>query len=1145
MRLLQTTVLCLLLVAGVCKVVFAQMTITGAISGTVMDPSGQVVPAANVTIRSEKTGERRTTVTNDAGAFGFVAVPPDTYSIQVEHGGFRTFQNTGVVVSANERVALGEIRLQLGAVSETVTVVGQGAMVQTDSSEHSAVLTSRQLDTLLTRGRDVVSLLRTIPGVQYQADQDSVGGSYGTGTPNIGGSSNNTNILAVDGVVSNDIGTPNVFSSVTTMDAIGEVKVILNSYQAEYAGNGGAVVEVVTKSGGRDYHGTGYWFVRNEILNANDFFNNRNGLARPEYRYNTLGATLGGPIYIPGKFNRDRRILFGFYAIENWGIALPGSRTNYTMPTALERTGDFSQTLDVSGKLIPIIDPATGKQFPGNVIPPNRINANGRALLNTLPLPNFSNRAISGGNYNYQIQEVLRDPKRSQLFKVDYAPEDKDRFYVRGKTWLAQQQGFAVAAGAKPIGFFGQCYCFTESGLGAGWTHTFTPNIVMEATAGVRHNHEAWYPYPGPSELNKVSRAAIGFTAGQWYPQANAEGFIPRFSFGGVPNAPDVSYDDRFLTGGTDFTFSVNDNVTYTYRAHTFKAGGDIYRLREYEGEQSTFSGTFAFARDANNPFDTGWAFSNAMLGVFNSYSESNARYGANERESIAEWFVQDTWKATRRLTIDYGLRFSWYNQMYPRYDGQQSVLALDRYTPSAAPLLFRPVIGPDKVRMAQNPITGALLPAAYIGAFVPGTGDPAPGGVLSGDRTYPRGFVDQQPVLYGPRLGFAYDPFGNGKTAIRAAAAILYNMRVSKWNATTKNPPAIFTPVTYYGTLDTFLQSAGVLFPSNTNSFNRQNKTPTNYNLTFGVQQDLGHSMLLDVSYLGVFGRHVTQTLNLNTLPYGARFLAQNQDPTNGKPLPDNFLRPLPGYNNITFSDNAYSSNYHALLVSLTRRFANGLQFGVAYTYSKYMDYTGIPRYRPLRTWSYGLDSSDQTHNLVINYSYELPRATNLLPGRVVGWVANGWLLSGITSFVSGTPNGVGFSTTDSTDQTGGGDGQRINVVGDARAVDPNLYEWFNTKAFARPGKGDPGNAGKTVIRLPGVNNWDIAVSKKFPAKSERRFFQLRWEAYNAFNHTQYAGVDTTARFDPQGNQVNARFGQVTSTRTPRVMQGSLRFSF
>src|SRR5258708_6014058 len=558
---------------------FAQMTITGSISGTVVDGSGRSVPAAKITLISEKTKEIRDASTSESGAFSLVAVQPDTYSVKVEHSGFRTFERTGIVVSANERIALGQVALQVGAVTETVTVSAQAAHVETDSAEASAEITNDQIGNLTARGRDIVSMMRTIPGVTYQADQDSAGGQYGTSSPAIRGASSNMNILSVDGVVSNDMGTPSVFSSVTTMDAIGEVKVVLNSYRAEYAGNGGAVVTIVSKSGGTQYHGNAYWYVRNEDFNANDFFNNRNvnpltgkGVPRPEYRYNTFGFTLGGPIYIPGKFNRDKRHLFGFYNFEQLVDRIPGSLTTYMMPTALERQGNFSQTVDTNGKLIPVNDPLNNKaQFSGNIIPRDRLDANGLALLKILPLPNFINPVITGNTYNYQIQEVQNWPKRSQLFKIDYVPEDRDRIWVRGKTWRSTQQGFAAAAGAKPTGFFGQCYCFSPEGIATGWTHIFSSTVVNELSTGVRRNHEGWKPYKNP--LSTVLRSSVGFTAGQWYPSSNPDGIIPRFSFGLGMYTPDVTFNDRFLKNGTDFTFSFNDNLTCTHGRHSINSG--------------------------------------------------------------------------------------------------------------------------------------------------------------------------------------------------------------------------------------------------------------------------------------------------------------------------------------------------------------------------------------------------------------------------------------------------------------------------------------------------------------------------------------------------------------------------------------------
>jgi len=301
-------------------------------------------------------------------------------------------------------------------------------------------------------------------------------------------------------------------------------------------------------------------------------------------------------------------------------------------------------------------------------------------------------------------------------------------------------------------------------------------------------------------------------------------------------------------------------------------------------------------------------------------------------------------------------------------------------------------------------------------------------------------------------------------------------------------------------------------------------------------------------VSYLGVLGQHIPQTLALNTVPYGTHFLPQYSG------LTDNFFRPFPGYNNVSWTDNAYNSNYHALLVAINRRFSSQLQFGFTYTFSKFMDYlatttapTTIPIYRPLRQWAYGFDPSDQTHNAVVNFTYFMPSPSKHLGNnRLANWVLDGWNLNGIGQWVSGTPGTIGLTTVQGTDLTGGGDGQRVNVVGNPNSTGSTFTSWFNPAAFAVPGKGDPGNAAKNSVRNPGVNNVDLALGKRFPLKNERRYFQFRWEAYNAFNHTQYATLDLVPKFDlTTGAQTNARFGQVITTRTPRIMQGSLRFTF
>ena len=325
---------------------------------------------------------------------------------------------------------------------------------------------------------------------------------------------------------------------------------------------------------------------------------------------------------------------------------------------------------------------------------------------------------------------------------------------------------------------------------------------------GVRRNHEGWKPYNDtltPTQQIPIAGNPLlhGAAVRDWFhgravvPADNPDDIIPRFSFN-VPDSPNVSFDDRFLKNGTDFTFNLSDNITWVHNKHTMKAGIDVYRIREYEGERSNFDGTFNFSKDANNPLDTNWSFANAALGIYDSYSESNARWGENERQSIVEWFAQDTWKVTKRLTLDYGMRWTWANQMYPHYPGQQSVLALWRYNPANAPAFYVPVLS-NGVRMAENPLTGALLPQAYVGDFVPGSGNPSNGGVLSGDSTIRADSSTSSPHT-GGRVSVS--PTTYSETARRPSAAEARSFTIpasASGRATSENPPAILTPIEYY----------------------------------------------------------------------------------------------------------------------------------------------------------------------------------------------------------------------------------------------------------------------------------------------------------------------------------------------------------
>jgi len=1145
-------------VVAVCLAAFpglaAAQSVTGSISGVVVDQSQQVIPGATVTLVDEQTATSRPTVTNTTGAFVLSSVQPGRYTVRVEMAGFRTIERTGITLPATERLSLGTIVLSVGGVSETVTTVAEGSFVQTTSSERSALITSTQLEMVAVRGRDVMSLLRVLPGVSYQGESEAPGGSFGTTSPNISGNRNSWNTVTVDGLVGNDLGSPQIFSGTINFDAISEVKVQLNNYQAENGRNGGAMVSLVTKSGSKDYRGTAYLYKRHEKLNANDFFNNRNGIPKPLYRYTTEGATLGGPV--PGGW-RDK--LFFFYSFENWDTRVPQPIRTVTVPTALERTGDFSQSVNQSGQLIVLRDPATGGVFPGNRIPSNRIDPNGAVLLNVFPLPNALDRSITGGNYNYQFQESLKVPRHQHLARIDVRPSAKDAIYGRFSTWFADNQGYAVPAGAANWGLLGQHYTFKDASLILNYTRTLSAALVNEVSVGYRHSTEAGSALTQDG-LDAVTRSQINYTLGQFHPSINPLGIIPTASFtGAIQNPAAITFEGRFPLTGADTFVTVNDTVSYARAAHTFKAGLYLEHARNEEGKTGTFSGNFEFNVDNVNPFDARHPYANALLGSFRSYTESSARPGGDGTAGVVEWFAQDTWKASRKLTIDYGSRFAWYSHWVQK-DGAAAAFALDRYDPSHAPQLYQPVLV-NGVRQARNPVTGEIAPAVLIGALVPNTGDPNNGLVVGTDTTYPKGFRDAPPILVEPRVGVAYDLTGDGKTALRASAGIFHNTRVSgnvNWQAS-RNPPLQLNPQIFYGTTATLLQSSGSTFPSTVQGFDRGIDTPTLYSYTVGVQRDIGWKTVVDVAYVGSQPRNLLQTINLNTVPYGARFDPANQDPTRpGNPLPDNFFRPYPGYGDINYFLNNGIANYNALQVQANRRFSQGLQFGVAYTLSRSRDYTSatetgttpgrLPTYADVREWTYGLSSFDQTHVVVINYTYDIPSLPAAWSNVVTRAVLNNWQISGITAFSSGTPSGITLALQDSaTDLTGGGDGTRVVVTGDPvlPRSERSFSRWFDTSVFARPARGDVGNGHKDIVRLPGVNNTDVTLFKRFPFSNGRRNVQLRWEIYNLFNHTQYNGVDTTARFSPAGEQVNPTFGQVNSTRSPRVMQAAVRIVF
>jgi hypothetical protein len=636
-------------------------TTTGTISGTVIDPSGNVVPAAKVSVTDEATGDVRRAETTPTGDFIFPSLLPATYTVQVEMNGFQTFRSTGNVLTPNGRLALGDLRLTVGAVTETIEVAAQTAQVATQSSENSGLLTRGQFSMVPTKGRDLTNMLRLLPGVQMTGDQDALGGATGFGATMgaVSGTRSADQNLTVDGIVANDLGAPAGLSGQLNMDAVQEVKVLLSNYQAEYGRNPGANISMTTRAGTKEYHGSAYYYGRNDAFNANDFFRNKSPSAdlntKPAvYKFHTFGATFGGPVplAIP-KLNPNKEKLFFFYSYDDTrdripdaggglGVSAPAI-TRYTQPTALERTGDFSQSLTKP------VDPATGQPFPFNQIPKSRINPAMQTMINLYPRPNVP----ENGAWNFETLRLLRIPNFQHVFRIDDKLSAKDNLYVRGAIWHKDTfgPGGTVGYGSNMNWDSGidYHYQYWDDSLALNYTHTWNARIISEFTVGARHSTEREDKDNFDLVAKKYSRTALGLDKlGLGYlfspSRDNIFDLIPNVTYSNTQiNPTTIGFGTRFGLPGADFQFNITHATTFVLNKHTLKVGLYWDRARDIEARVGIVNGQFDFGLAPNNPLNSGNIFANQLLGNFYNYQEANTRDTYLMFRWNMDWYAQDT----------------------------------------------------------------------------------------------------------------------------------------------------------------------------------------------------------------------------------------------------------------------------------------------------------------------------------------------------------------------------------------------------------------------------------------------------------------------------------------------------------------------
>jgi hypothetical protein len=1191
--LIAARLLCLALLAVLFLPSLMRAQDTGYISGTVVDKTGAAVVAANVTIVSITGNLTRDTVTNGDGAYTVAGLPGGTYTITVSAQGFQKFIAQKVVLDVGQKARV-DVTLNVGQLSEEVVVNGENvAQVDTQSAELGATITGKQVNDLVLNGRNFTQLVNLTPGVVNQtgSDEGKVGVN-GNVSYAINGGRTEYNNWELDGGDNMDNGSNTTLNVYPNPEAIAEFKVLTSNYGAQYGRNGSGTIEVETKSGTSQFHGSAFEYVRNDMFNATPWANGFTDSGKPSYKKNDFGYTFGGPIFLPHIYHPAKAKTFFFWSQEWRREKNPGGQINQNVPSSDERSGNFSDVCPTytgaafSRGTFPDCPYTalntvtnTGTPYVNNSV---TVDPTGAALLQLIPNSN----GTTNGFPAYISDQSYPTTWREELVRVDHNFTDNERITFRyiHDSWKTVTQMPLWSAYTSSFDNINTQFAGPGTSFVTRLTSNITPTLLNEFVASYTADH-ILLGNTGPISLPS------GF------------GLTPLYNNGLGGKIPAISIGDGLAYGGgfgvdTAYMPWKNANPTYTYRDnvtkiignHTLIIGAYFVAAQKNQENSVDTQGLLTFA--TSNPNTTGNAFADLLTGQIAGYSQTSQQLIFYDRYKLFEPYFQDDWRVTKKFTLNLGLRWSLYGRYQERYN-QEYGFSPAQFVAANAPTIL--------------PLTD---PNGNAGLIDPATGNLFNGFIQCGAKGVTVGCMKNKWINPAPRIGFAWDPKGDGKTAIRGGYGIFFeHTNGNEANAETLQQGP--SPLILNGSVSNITGYANVgagaaSFPAPLSPYSIPDQVQWPYvqQYNLDVQHEFPGNYVLSVAYVGSKGTHLTMQRDLNQLqpvpsgsnPYSAGQIITSDDcnsfstnanglptaatvggnpVTNGQVLQNLFVacgnsslyyRPFQGYGTITRLENTANSTYNALQVSM-RHTVGALQLSVAYTYSHSIDdssdrydTTFVNSYDPKATRA--SSNFDQRHNFVASYVYQLPffKAPGLKHTLLGGWQA-----SGITTIQTGVP----LTVTDGTqfgDNAGVGNGIGSGSFLDSTGTSPYAVSaadkaavaaagigalYYNPAAFQIPTGLTFGNVGRNTLRYPGRTNFDFGLFKRFAFK-ERYAFDFRWENFNIFNHTQLNAFSSTSdSCNGVGTNINATacgtsdFLVLNGAHDPRIMQFGLRFQF